>query len=198
MRPDVGAVAPLVLCPGSEDRIWSAGSRRNRATLGEMDTRRGRRWRAGDPRRLARDYLYGCALVLNLRALERTGGFDERFFMYSEDLDLCLRLQTAGYVLWLDSAARVWHEGAASSGGRESAWARYWSAHSLIHFFRKHARGAQWLAIIPWRLFSTVRITVCLLAAGRPSAAHAFLRGLRAGFRDSGGAPAWKSAEGTV
>lgn len=184
-RPGVGAVAPLVLFPGSPDRIWSAGARRNRLTLGNMDTRHGRRWRASWPVVLERDYLYGCALLLDLRALEASGVFDERFFMYFEDMDLCLRLQAAGYTLWLDAAASAWHEGAASSGGRGTVMERYWSARSSVLFFRKNARGAQWLVIVPWRLFSAARIMACLVLAGRPRAAAAYVRGLRDGLRDA-------------
>jgi GT2 family glycosyltransferase len=179
----VGAVAPLVLFPGTEDRIWSAGARMNSVTLGNMDTRHGRRWKASWPRILERDYLYGCALLLNLKALEVAGGFDERYFMYFEDMDLCLRLKAGGHALRLDSAARAWHQGAASSGGRGTAMERYWSARSSVLFFRKNARGVQWLGILPWRLFSTVRIVLCMLAAGRPDAAIAYGRGLRDGFR---------------
>ncbi|MBU1692982.1 MAG: glycosyltransferase family 2 protein [Verrucomicrobia bacterium] len=181
-RRGTGAVSPLVLFPETEDRIWSAGARRNPLTLGNMDTRHRRRWRSSWPRILERDYLYGCALLLNLKALEVAGGFDERYFMYFEDMDLCLRLKAAGYALLLDSSARAWHAGAASSGGRGTSGERYWSARSSVLFFRKNARGVQWCGILPWRLFSTVRIMVCLLAAGRRDAAAAYWRGLRDGY----------------
>ncbi|MBP7829159.1 MAG: glycosyltransferase family 2 protein [Kiritimatiellae bacterium] len=185
-RPGVGAVAPLVLFPGAGERIWSAGARRNRTTLGNMDTRHGRPWRAAWPRLLARDYLYGCALLMDLRALAAAGVFDERFFMYFEDMDLCLRFQAAGFSLWVDSAGCARHAGAASSGGRGTVMERYWSARSSVLFFRKNARGAQWLAIVPWRLFSAARIMACLVLAGRPRAAAAYVRGLRDGFRAKG------------
>lgn len=43
------------------------------------------------------DVLSGAFMMVKKSALERTGGFDERFFMYAEDIDLSYRIQKAGY-----------------------------------------------------------------------------------------------------
>lgn len=43
------------------------------------------------------DVLSGAFMLVKRAALERTGGFDERFFMYAEDIDLSYRIQKAGY-----------------------------------------------------------------------------------------------------
>jgi GT2 family glycosyltransferase len=48
-------------------------------------------------------------------ALERVNGFDEGFFMYCEDMDLCRRLREAGYGLWYVPEAEVEHVGGASA-----------------------------------------------------------------------------------
>lgn len=59
------------------------------------------------------DWAMGAALLLRRSALERVGLFDERFFMYSEETDLCLRLARAGFEThFLPSVTVVHHDSA--------------------------------------------------------------------------------------
>lgn len=60
-------------------------------------------------------WLHGCCLLLQVAAFRRIAGFDERFFLYYEDDDLCLRLGQAGYSCLMDPTARAWHKGGTSS-----------------------------------------------------------------------------------
>jgi GT2 family glycosyltransferase len=52
----------------------------------------------------------GAAMVVRRRAWDAAGGFDERYFMYGEDLDLSLRLRLAGWSVGVVPAARVAHD----------------------------------------------------------------------------------------
>jgi N-acetylglucosaminyl-diphospho-decaprenol L-rhamnosyltransferase len=52
----------------------------------------------------------GAALVVRREAWDAAGGFDARYFMYGEDLDLCLRLRLAGWAIGIEPAARVEHD----------------------------------------------------------------------------------------
>ncbi len=84
-------------------------------------------------------YLAATAIVARREALESVGGFDERYFLYGEDLDLCRRLRRAGWEL----AALPWQFATHENGGsaatmwdRELEWwrgtmtfaARWWTA----------------------------------------------------------------------
>jgi len=61
-------------------------------------------------------WLHGCCLLLRVDAFRGIGGFDERFFLYYEDDDLCLRMRHAGFECLLEPAASAVHTGGASSG----------------------------------------------------------------------------------
>lgn len=91
--------------------------------------------RGDEPRRV--DWAMGAALLLRRAALDEVGVFDEGYFMYSEETDLCLRLARAGWETWFLPAAVVVHHDSALRGEvpREriaEEWRsrhRYWRAH---------------------------------------------------------------------
>jgi N-acetylglucosaminyl-diphospho-decaprenol L-rhamnosyltransferase len=70
-------------------------------------------WTGDTERKVA--VISGVLLLVDRRAWERLGGFDERFFMYAEDSDLCLRAVHLGYSPIVTPDACVVHIGGASS-----------------------------------------------------------------------------------
>lgn len=83
-------------------------------------------------------WLSAACLLCRREAFAAAGGFDERFFLYFEDIDLCLRLRKAGGRLLYVPAARVFHAGGASTGVRPEA-SRLAYRESQLRFYRKHA-----------------------------------------------------------
>jgi len=61
------------------------------------------------------DHPLGAAMLLRRDAIEDVGGFDEQLFMYSEEVDLAMRLRQAGWECWQVPAARVIHLGGQST-----------------------------------------------------------------------------------
>ena len=60
------------------------------------------------------DWVPGCNMLLRRQVWCQTGGFDEKFFFYFEDLDLCLRAKRAGWkIIYCPKATISHHEGAA-------------------------------------------------------------------------------------
>jgi N-acetylglucosaminyl-diphospho-decaprenol L-rhamnosyltransferase len=62
-----------------------------------------------------REFLVGAALLIRADVLREVGGFDERFFLFSEEADLCFRVRETGWSVACCPDARFVHVGAASS-----------------------------------------------------------------------------------
>lgn len=101
--------------------------------------------RAPDARRPSRvDWLIGAAMLIRRRAFEDVGGFDERFFLYLEDTDFCLRCAEAGWETWYVPSVSLCHVHARASkpaqGSVYSSPARRRHIVSMVRFFWKHPR----------------------------------------------------------
>ncbi len=87
-----------------------------------------------------------ACLMLRKEAMDKVGLLDERFFMYLEDVDYCLRLRQAGWKLFYLPMVEIIHLSGRSSGGRM----RNYSVQSylaLFQFYRKHFSFATELVV---------------------------------------------------
>ncbi len=85
------------------------------------------------------DWLAGASLMMRANALERIGLFDETFFLYFEETDLCRRAAVAGWPTDYVVESRVMHIGSVSSGMRK--WQRipgFWLDSRLHYFVKAH------------------------------------------------------------
>jgi len=62
------------------------------------------------------DYVTGCLLIARSDIFKRVGLFDERYYLYNEDVDFNLRVQKEGFRLVIDPNIKIWHKVAQSSG----------------------------------------------------------------------------------
>ena len=81
--------------------------------------------------------LTAACLLLRREALSSIGGLDERFFLYAEDVDLCLRLRRAGWTLRYTPEAIVDHRRGASTALSPAASELVYRQ-SQLAFYRKH------------------------------------------------------------
>jgi N-acetylglucosaminyl-diphospho-decaprenol L-rhamnosyltransferase len=81
------------------------------------------------------EWVSGACMLVRRRALEELAGWDEGFFLYGEDQDLCRRLWAAGYEIRFEPSARAVHEGGASAPRSELLPLL---ADSRIRYARKH------------------------------------------------------------
>jgi N-acetylglucosaminyl-diphospho-decaprenol L-rhamnosyltransferase len=83
------------------------------------------------------DWLMGAALMARREAIEQVGPMDERFFMYSEELDWCRRFREAGWrVVYLPTAQVHHHEGKSSEQVLPARHIHFQT--SKVRYFRKY------------------------------------------------------------
>jgi GT2 family glycosyltransferase len=127
------------------------------------------------------EWLSGACMLVRREALEALDGFDEGFFLYCEDMDLCRRIRAAGHEVRYEPGAVARHEGG-HSAPRTSLFAVL--ARSRTRFARKHS-GILIAALTQLGL-AVHAVTHTLAAVGRPEHARGNAAALRAVVRVRG------------
>ena len=148
------------------------------------------------------DWVPGAFSIFRAQVLEKVGLFDPRFFMYSEEVDLCRRIKKAGYQVWYWPDIQVIHIGGESSrqvknlelSSSGSTQLVLWRMRSTLLYYRKH-HGAKvwltkWLELAFYRL-SYLRNRLSRDPRRRASSRTSRLRNLATSIR-----VAWKETEG--
>jgi GT2 family glycosyltransferase len=84
------------------------------------------------------DWLLGAFLLLRREMLGELGGFDERFRLYGEDIDLCYRAAKAGWERWYVPQAQITHRYPAVIDHRFLTRRTLWHWRGIARFVRKH------------------------------------------------------------
>ena len=129
-NPGVGLAGPTVNHPdGSRQDTVSRTYPGQKRTAGEL---------SGLPGEIA--CVMGACQIVRTELMRKLGGFDEDFFLYGEDQDLCLRIRKKGYGIGHASDAVILHHGGKSQRGSLPAdvWRKKVAAEYL--FYRKHYR----------------------------------------------------------
>lgn len=85
------------------------------------------------------DWLAGASMMIRRETLDEVGLFDERFFLYFEETDLCLRASRKGWRTVYVPASRVMHIGSVSTGMKK--WKRapgYYLDSRMLYFSKNH------------------------------------------------------------
>lgn len=127
------------------------------------------------------DWVPGTFCALRRTMLESVGGFDERFFLYYEETDLCRRARQAGWTVLFTPAAGVLHEGGASGKTHEDSLTfdpggsqvlKFRMRSECLYFRKHHGLTGLLAAMLPELLWHVLRFLLHL----RPGPAHAAKR----------------------
>jgi GT2 family glycosyltransferase len=143
---DVGVVGPRLLnADGSLQRscyrfpsplrawaenLWLSAALPNHRVFGDYS-----RWPHDRERQV--EWVVGACMLVRREVVAQTGGFDERFFMYSEEADWQKRIRKAGWSVAFTPASKVVHLGGASGAAERSRINRHFFE-SLDYYERKH------------------------------------------------------------
>jgi N-acetylglucosaminyl-diphospho-decaprenol L-rhamnosyltransferase len=123
------------------------------------------------------DAVNGAFMLIRRAALDEIGLFDEGYWMYMEDLDLCYRFAQAGWVTWYEPAVAVTHIKGGTSGKYRSLRLNRAFHYGMYRFYRKHyarsnsrlLNGTVYVGIGTKLLASVVHSAArrCVLGSGR-------------------------------
>jgi len=91
------------------------------------------------------DWVTGAFLLTRREILEKVGGWDEKFFMYVEEVDLCFRIKSMGYQVWYLPQWKITHLGGASS--KTSEFSLISEYEGIKKFYKKHYPKWQYLVL---------------------------------------------------
>jgi GT2 family glycosyltransferase len=132
-----GVVGPKLLDNSGRAQSWSAGVEPTiwdliKNNLGLKASRKV--WQS--PKKREADWVSGTSLFIRKDVFQKLGGFDEKFFMYFEDIDLCKRAREAGYKVIYFPEFIIRHFGGKSF--ENSALQKKYYYQSQDYYFEKH------------------------------------------------------------
>lgn len=140
---ELGIVAPKLLMENGLEQEYAYGKF---PTFKGLFIRNSRQDSANDKSEV--DWLSGAALFIKKEIFDNIGGFDDSFFMYFEDIDLCKRVKELGYKNISLSSVSLIHLGG-KSAGNFSRKKMYYISQS--YYFKKH------FGLIPMIILNVVR-----------------------------------------
>ncbi len=109
-------------------------------------------------------FIHGAAMMLRREAIEKAGMMNENYFLYYEEMDWCEQVRRAGYKIWVNMQALIYHKESVSVGGK-SALKEYFMNRNRILFVRRNCsffkRAIFWVYFIfvvaPRNIFSYMK-----------------------------------------
>jgi len=148
-RPSVGILVPTIYYADQRDRVWFAGADAHPWHFGARNAEWYREAVRLTHEAMPVDYAWATGMLLSRQALALTGGFDDDFVVYYEEVDLCLRARAQGIGVCVVPSATLWHQ---VRVGPDSPWrARQWNRSKLL-LYRKHSRGLHYITLVAYAL----------------------------------------------
>lgn len=142
-HPKIAVLGPKLILPDGSEQLWAYGPEmtlwqviKNHLKRPSFIHRPSLRKRGGGSSIIQTDWVSGAALFVRRDIFEKVRGFDENFFMYFEDQDLCKRVRGLGYEVAYWPEAEIIHLGGKSIAKNRQRKKIYYQSQN--YYFRKH------------------------------------------------------------
>jgi GT2 family glycosyltransferase len=142
-----GIVAPRINYYDEPQKIWTDG--------GYISRMRGSGFAYSDKLETEADssdktvtFVSGCCMLISKDVLQEVGLFDEKYFLYTEDTDLCQRIINKGYKILVSPQSVIFHKISSSTKNRNTAQPLYYTTRNRLYFTKKHFRKTYILTMI--------------------------------------------------
>ncbi len=181
--PEAGIVTPRILDANNRDRIWFDGGFFNMPGY-PSHVRFGRKPNA-DRREYREDFATGCVFLARPEVYQSIGLFDEAYFAYSEDVDLCVRAQRRGWKVFHVPRAVARHTPSSSVLRNTGKWFRdYYVARNNLLLFRRQQPGFRWAGfLIYYGIVKILLPAAFFLVTGQARRVRAMYEGVRDYYR---------------
>lgn len=136
--PGIGIIGPRIFYYANPTKVWHGWIHFSYLKSGMIIPEKNKMEENISEQNRETEFLTGCAMFINKDVFLKTGLFDEDYFFYFEDSDFCLKVRKAGYKLWYNSKAKVWHKITDIARDRTSPYVIYNIAKGYILFLRKN------------------------------------------------------------
>ncbi len=127
-------VSPVIYYFKNNRKIWSAGGSFNKTTgLTTLNH--------SIPNKNKVSFIPGTAMLIDLNKLKKIGYFNERYFLYYEDTDLCQRFIKKGYSLKIAKNSKILHSISNASGGEYSSTFLYYMTRNHLYNSNENLKG---------------------------------------------------------
>jgi GT2 family glycosyltransferase len=179
-NPDIGIISPKILYFDQPDIIQYAGftnmnyyTCRNHC-IGQYEKDNGQYNRLQET-----GFAHGAAMMVSRKALKAAGPMAENFFLYYEEMDWCDRIKRAGFKVYVDPNATIFHKESLSVG-KNSALKEYFMNRNRMLFIRRNAQTLQQMFFfIYFMIFVVPRNILKYLREGNKSYISILFRAIR-------------------
>jgi GT2 family glycosyltransferase len=177
--PSIGVVCPKIKYFYNRRMIQYAGFR-------EMNSFTGRTSTIGDGESDNGQYdkqgptfgAHGCAMMVKKEVIDKTGMFPEKFFLYYEEWDWSARIRKAGYLIWYQPEATIYHK-ESQSVGKENPMKVYYHTRNRILYMRRNSDPFHLAVFTIFFLFFTLPKAIFgYLIKGQKKQLKYFLKGV--------------------
>jgi GT2 family glycosyltransferase len=141
--PHIGVVCPKI-------KYWDAPDIIQYAGFNKMNPITGRTSTLGDKEKDLGQYdvagpthgAHGCAMMVTREVIDKVGMFPSKFFLYYEEWDWSARIQRAGYTIWYEPSAVIYHK-ESMSVGKNNPMKVYYHTRNRILYMRRNTRFPQ-------------------------------------------------------